>query len=50
MEMQCESMGVVEKKLEEMGIDYVRALVEEGGIQVDQLFFHDPDSKAKPFS
>jgi len=43
MEMQCESMGVVEKKLEEMGIDYVRALVEEGGIQVDQLFFHDPD-------
>ncbi|KAK7271167.1 hypothetical protein RJT34_26829 [Clitoria ternatea] len=40
---QCESMGAVEKKLKEMEIDYVRAVVEEGGIQVDQLFFHDPD-------
>ncbi|XP_030526479.1 glyoxylase I 4 [Rhodamnia argentea] len=40
---QCESMGAVEKKLKEMGMDYVRAAVEEGGIQVDQLFFHDPD-------
>jgi len=36
-------MGAVEKKLEEMEIEYVRARVEEGGIQVDQLFFHDPD-------
>ncbi|KAL1809703.1 hypothetical protein DCAR_0729306 [Daucus carota subsp. sativus] len=40
---QCESMGAVEKKLKEMGIDYVRQRVEEGGIYVDQLFFHDPD-------
>ncbi|WZZ11089.1 hypothetical protein YC2023_097010 [Brassica napus] len=40
---QCESMGAVEKKLDEMEIDYVRSKVEEGGIQVDQLFFHDPD-------
>ncbi|KAK7325229.1 hypothetical protein VNO77_29388 [Canavalia gladiata] len=40
---QCESMGAVEKKLKEMEIGYVRATVEEGGIQVDQLFFHDPD-------
>ncbi|TKY48089.1 nucleobase-ascorbate transporter 3 [Spatholobus suberectus] len=40
---QCESMGAVEKKLEEMEIEYVRATVEEGGIIVDQLFFHDPD-------
>ncbi|KAI4329317.1 hypothetical protein L6164_021598 [Bauhinia variegata] len=40
---QCENMGAVEKKLKEMEIDYVRATVEEGGIQVDQLFFHDPD-------
>ncbi|KAH0938764.1 hypothetical protein HID58_006225, partial [Brassica napus] len=31
------------EKLKEMGIEYVRAVVEEGGIQVDQLFFHDPD-------
>ncbi|KAM7254077.1 hypothetical protein ACFE04_031759 [Oxalis oulophora] len=40
---QCESMGVVEKKLKEMELDYVRAKVVEGGIEVDQLFFHDPD-------
>ncbi|KAK1364049.1 Metallothiol transferase FosB [Heracleum sosnowskyi] len=40
---QCESMGAVEKKLKEMGIDYARQRVEEGGIYVDQLFFHDPD-------
>ncbi|KAG2371035.1 uncharacterized protein HKW66_Vig0212090 [Vigna angularis] len=39
----CESMGAVEKKLEEMEIEYARATVEEGGIKVDQLFFHDPD-------
>ncbi|CAA2989832.1 metallothiol transferase [Olea europaea subsp. europaea] len=40
---QCESMNMVEKKLTEMGINYVRQRVEEGGIYVDQLFFHDPD-------
>ncbi|PHT47551.1 hypothetical protein CQW23_11759 [Capsicum baccatum] len=40
---QCESIDAVEKKLTEMGIKYVRQLVEEGGIYVDQLFFHDPD-------
>lgn len=40
---QCESMGAVEKKLKDMAIEFVRAVVEEGGIQVDQLFFHDPD-------
>ncbi|KAG9139163.1 hypothetical protein Leryth_023652 [Lithospermum erythrorhizon] len=39
----CESMSAVEKKLSEMAIKYVRARVEEGGIYVDQLFFHDPD-------
>ncbi|XP_058774084.1 glyoxylase I 4-like [Vicia villosa] len=40
---QCESMGMVQKCLEEMKIDFARALVEENGVQVDQLFFHDPD-------
>ncbi|KAG2729282.1 hypothetical protein I3843_01G237000 [Carya illinoinensis] len=40
---QCESMSTVEKKLKEMGITHVRAMVEEGGIHVDQIFFHDPD-------
>ncbi|CAM8888887.1 unnamed protein product [Rhodiola kirilowii] len=40
---QCESMVNVEKKLKEMEIEYVRSRVEEGGVYVDQLFFHDPD-------
>lgn len=26
-----------------MGMRYVTAVVEDGGIQVDQVFFHDPD-------
>ncbi|KOM50040.1 hypothetical protein LR48_Vigan08g086700 [Vigna angularis] len=36
-------MGAVEKKLEEMEMEYARGTVEEGGIKVDQLFFHDPN-------
>ena len=36
-------MGAVEKKLKEMEISFVRSMVEEGGVHVDQLFFHDPD-------
>ncbi|MED6120493.1 Glyoxylase I 4 [Stylosanthes scabra] len=40
---QCESMGGLEKKLKEMEIEYVGAKVEEGGIEVEQVFFHDPD-------
>ncbi|CAL5199809.1 unnamed protein product [Lathyrus oleraceus] len=43
LSFQCESMGTVQKCLEEMKIDYARALVEENGVKVDQLFFHDPD-------
>ncbi|WVZ96743.1 hypothetical protein U9M48_042344 [Paspalum notatum var. saurae] len=40
---QCESMAAVERRLKEMGIPYVQRCVEEGGINVDQIFFHDPD-------
>ncbi|KAJ9140957.1 hypothetical protein P3X46_031546 [Hevea brasiliensis] len=40
---QCEIMAAVEKKLTEMKIEYVKSRVEEDGIYVDQLFFHDPD-------
>ncbi|WJX74878.1 Glyoxylase I 4 [Trifolium repens] len=40
---QCESMDAVEKYLEDMKIGYVRAMVEENGVKVDQMFFHDPD-------
>nr|DAD27133.1 TPA_asm: hypothetical protein HUJ06_028601 [Nelumbo nucifera] len=41
--VQCESMVAVEVKLKEIGIEYVQRTVKEGGIYVDQLFFHDPD-------
>ncbi|KAJ6700584.1 hypothetical protein OIU74_012011 [Salix koriyanagi] len=40
---QCPDMNLVIKKLEEKGVEYVTAVVEEGGVTVDQLFFHDPD-------
>lgn len=40
---QCSNMDVVVQKLEEMKIEFVTAVVKEGGITVDQLFFHDPD-------
>ncbi|CAJ2634796.1 unnamed protein product [Trifolium pratense] len=40
---QCESMGAVENKLQQMKIEYVKNRVEENGIYVDQLFFHDPN-------
>ncbi|XP_068640504.1 glyoxylase I 4-like [Aristolochia californica] len=40
---QCSDMGLVKRKLEEMEMEYAAAIVEEGGIKVDQLFFHDPD-------
>lgn len=40
---QSSDMKLVVQKLEEMKIEYVTAVVEEGGVQVDQLFFHDPD-------
>ncbi|MQL94882.1 hypothetical protein Taro_027541 [Colocasia esculenta] len=36
-------MAAVEWKLREMGIPCIQRTVEEGGISVDQLFFHDPD-------
>jgi catechol 2,3-dioxygenase-like lactoylglutathione lyase family enzyme len=36
-------MDAVEKYLEDMKIGYVRAMVEENGVKVDQMFFHDPD-------
>ena len=41
--VQCESMVAVERRLKELGIRYVQRREEEGGIHVDQIFFHDPD-------
>ncbi|KAK1304923.1 hypothetical protein QJS10_CPB11g00904 [Acorus calamus] len=40
---ECTDMSQVKKKLEKMGIKYVSAIVTEGGVKFDQLFFHDPD-------
>ncbi|KAI5021810.1 uncharacterized protein LOC123407912 [Hordeum vulgare subsp. vulgare] len=40
---QCESMVAVERRLKELDIPYIQRCVEEGGIYVDQIFFHDPD-------
>ncbi|XP_057757902.1 glyoxylase I 4-like [Arachis stenosperma] len=40
---QCTDMSVIMQKLDEMNIKYVSTVVEDGGVQVDQLFFHDPD-------
>ncbi|RYR75866.1 hypothetical protein Ahy_A01g000454 [Arachis hypogaea] len=39
----CESIAAVERRLKQMKIKYVKNIVEENGIYVDQLFFHDPD-------
>ena len=41
--MQCTDVELVKKRLEEKGMRYVTALVEDEGIKVDQVFFHDPD-------
>ncbi|XAR73800.1 Lactoylglutathione lyase [Bertholletia excelsa] len=43
LSFQCTDVGLVKKRLKELGMRYVTAVVEEGGIQVDQVFFHDPD-------
>ncbi|XP_057723088.1 glyoxylase I 4-like [Arachis stenosperma] len=40
---QCESIAAVERRLKQIKIKYVKNIVEENGIYVDQLFFHDPD-------
>ncbi|XP_009781311.1 glyoxylase I 4-like [Nicotiana sylvestris] len=40
---QCTDVEVVKRRLEEMGMRYVSAVVEDNGIKVDQVFFHDPD-------
>lgn len=40
---QCDDVQGVERKLQEMKMKYVKRIVEEGGIYVDQLFIHDPD-------
>ena len=33
----------MEQRLKELGVRYVKAEVLEGGVMVEQIFFHDPD-------
>ncbi|XP_071725590.1 glyoxylase I 4-like [Rutidosis leptorrhynchoides] len=40
---QCTNMDLIINKLDKLDIKYVTALVTEGGVEVNQLFFHDPD-------
>ncbi|KAJ8572633.1 hypothetical protein K7X08_009144 [Anisodus acutangulus] len=40
---QCSDMDFIIQRLDDMKIDYVTSTVKDGGITVDQLFFHDPD-------
>ncbi|XP_047251550.1 glyoxylase I 4-like [Capsicum annuum] len=40
---QCTDMDLIMQRLNDMEIEYATATVEEGGVTVDQLFFHDPD-------
>ncbi|KAJ4845461.1 hypothetical protein Tsubulata_042722 [Turnera subulata] len=40
---QCTDVGLVKRRLQDMGMRYVTAVVEEEGVKVDQVFFHDPD-------
>ncbi|WOG88266.1 hypothetical protein DCAR_0207501 [Daucus carota subsp. sativus] len=40
---QCTNMDLIIRQLQTMNIEYVTAVVSEGGVMVDQLFFHDPD-------
>ncbi|CAN6185481.1 unnamed protein product [Urochloa humidicola] len=41
---QCEDMGVMERRLKDMRIRYMkRTINEEEGSPIDQLFFKDPD-------
>ncbi|XP_038880626.1 uncharacterized protein YwkD-like [Benincasa hispida] len=43
LSFQSENMAITEKQLKEMRIEYVKCEVEDDGIFIDQLFFHDPD-------
>ncbi|MCO5564818.1 hypothetical protein L7F22_018486 [Adiantum nelumboides] len=42
-QVACQDIKEVEKQLHELGVRHVHVQVDEGGIFVDQIFFHDPD-------
>ncbi|EOA12192.1 hypothetical protein CARUB_v10016526mg [Capsella rubella] len=40
---QCSNMVLMEKNLEKMDISFLKTIIKYGGIQVEQVFFHDPN-------
>ncbi|XP_021908116.1 lactoylglutathione lyase-like isoform X2 [Carica papaya] len=40
---QCRDICLVKRRLQEMGMRYVTAAIDDDGVKVDQVFFHDPD-------
>ncbi|KAI7838098.1 hypothetical protein COHA_008106 [Chlorella ohadii] len=44
LSFQADSLEEVAAELERRGVPFVRQTVTEGGMQVGQLFFHDPDN------
>ncbi|KAG7559485.1 Vicinal oxygen chelate (VOC) domain [Arabidopsis thaliana x Arabidopsis arenosa] len=40
---QCNNMIQMEKTLKKMDVSYLKTSIADGEIQVDQVFFHDPD-------
>ncbi|BBN04366.1 hypothetical protein MPTK1_3g03980 [Marchantia polymorpha subsp. ruderalis] len=43
LSFQCEDIDRVERMLRANGVQFLRREIEEDGIMIDQLFFHDPD-------
>lgn len=44
LSFQSDSLVEVERRLAEAGITYEKGWVEEGGVRISQVFFHDPDN------
>lgn len=44
LSFQVDSLEDVAQQLNELGLEFVKTTIEEGGVMVTQLFFHDPDN------
>lgn len=40
---QCSDVETIQRKLEDIKMKYEKRILEEGGVNVEQIFFHDPD-------
>jgi catechol 2,3-dioxygenase-like lactoylglutathione lyase family enzyme len=43
LSFQSDSIAGVEQALQEHGIKYTRKTIDEAGVAIEQVFFHDPD-------